>query len=133
MTNTTMKPGRELDALVATKVMGWDCDVRWMEITDYNPKTRIGHAIDAAGVEKGGVCDERSTVRPVPHYSTDIAAAWQVVDKFEAATLDRSKQRPSGKHEDYFSCQFWEGGNWIEAEGESIEHAICLAALEACE
>jgi len=49
-----MEPGRELDALVAEKVMGW---------THYRE-------------EWGGVVPDS-----ISHYSTDISAAWEVVEK----------------------------------------------------
>ena len=62
--------GRELDALVAEKVMherlppsGYDTDV----------------AVRAEHIGGGGYVR-----RPVPAYSTDIAAAWKVVKKMDA-------------------------------------------------
>lgn len=63
-----MKPGIELDALVAEKVMGW----RYKE-TVYSG---------------GAVLSPAQWIKPngwpvdiVPHYSTDISAAWEVVEK----------------------------------------------------
>jgi hypothetical protein len=60
-----MPAGRELDALVAEKVMGW---------TDING--------NAAAVGCG--LNHNKLWTRVPDYSTDIAAAWQVVEKLVA-------------------------------------------------
>ncbi len=60
-----MEAGRELDALVAERVMGW----------------QVSYA------EKRGrppLQDDRwGRYGPVPHYSTEIAAAWQVVEQVQ--------------------------------------------------
>lgn len=63
-----MTPGRELDALVAEKVMGWTkLEGRWARIFP--------------GVEGDTICANLDG--SIPSYSTDIAAAWQVVvEKF---------------------------------------------------
>lgn len=96
---TDLKPGRELDALVATKVMGRSDD--W-------------------------------TVIACPHYSTDIAAAWDVLlfikDRFQQQSLTRDWD--SG----YWTCRL---GGWgqkspvVSATAAEAPHAICLAALKA--
>lgn len=67
-----MKPGRELDALVAEKVMGL-------------PKpyeTRPG------GDWVYNVQDSFVPVRTLKRYSTDISAAWEVVEKMDADSFD---------------------------------------------
>jgi hypothetical protein len=70
-----MQPGRELDALVAEKVMGWA--ELWTDSKNYmayppcEQKFTIGEA-------------ERHPVWP---YSTDIAAAWEVVEKIKHMNL----------------------------------------------
>jgi len=60
-----MPAGRELDALVAEKVMGW---------------TQV-HRVDSTG----DLCGVPSRGAPpsylLPRYSTDIAAAWKVIEK----------------------------------------------------
>jgi hypothetical protein len=63
-----MEAGRELDRLVAEKVMGWT-DLWEGEgyVMAYPPNEQ------AMGID-----GERA---PVPPYSTDIAAAWQVVER----------------------------------------------------
>jgi len=60
-----MKAGRELDALVAEKVMGWK-KVKWLG--DYDWRDKDG--------------EQPYTVRAW-NPSTDIVAAWQVVEKME--------------------------------------------------
>jgi hypothetical protein len=61
-----LQPGRELDVLIADKVMG-----------GYESKT-IGF-ITYPGSESS--LEARADFDKVPHYSTDIAAAWEVVKK----------------------------------------------------
>lgn len=98
----TVGPGRELDALVAEKVMGWSSE-----------------ELD----EDVGIC--------VPRYSTDISAAWEVVEKL-------------GEKFEQFDLQFgWNTGRFVCGFGsfgtsrfestptEFAPHAICLAALRA--
>lgn len=118
-----MQAGREMDALVAERVMGWDRDV-----------------MGCLGAPKGakeydtqchswiGAWDENGNPNFLPHYSTDIAAAWQVVEwmKDWNFTLD------------------WLGSDWqamfqTEDDGEFFVNAdtallaICRAALKALE
>lgn len=116
-----MKAGRELDALVAEKVMGWKLE----------PYTRC---IQVLPVEAGRPPEgaDTSKLKPfnnigsyeIPHYSTAIAAAWEVVEKLRLAILPMSN------------------GQWGAAVNEDKEfvpgfiantaqHAICLAALKA--
>lgn len=60
-----MKPGRELDALVAEKVMGW---------------TGVGPDVDAEIYGWPSGHNKELGVYWVPHYSTDISAAYEVVE-----------------------------------------------------
>ena len=104
-----MTPGRELDALVAEKVMEWK--------VDYIP--RFGAAVLVGGLS-GIAC---------PPYSTDIGAAWEVVEKVPYALC---LMRVDGK----WRAQFWEFGKYTsrpqgEADAPTAPHAICLAALRA--
>lgn len=94
-----MEAGRDLDALIGEKLFGRKSDYfkyAW------------------------GTClcfeDNRSDV---PHYSTDIKAAWEVIDNFRD---DNFSIQENGTHwKVYFGTQ-WAGS-------ESAPHAICLAAL----
>jgi hypothetical protein len=101
-----MTPGLELDALIAEKVMG-------------------------LSVSKEIIRDG-SGARYYPellHYSTDIAAAWEVVEKM--GTLPRKDMQRGGFQVNY-DDHGWTASFWREyAFGESAPHAICLAALKA--
>lgn len=64
-----MTAGRECDALVAEKVMGYTLSD--LSLPAY-PKYKL---FDIESGEFSGY------VKEVPHYSTDIAAAWEVVER----------------------------------------------------
>jgi hypothetical protein len=114
-----MKPGRELDALIAEKVMGYsDVKVGFIDGINWDkgfpPGKKIAHAIS--------------------HYSTDISAAWEVVDKL----LDKWSFDLSSISGKYFRVILTGGGNEshlkrLVVETETATHAICLAALKAME
>jgi hypothetical protein len=115
-----MKPSRELDALVAERVMGWrfigefDLEMngdRWAK----NPDGHENYFSD------------------VPHYSTNIAAAWEVMEKLLAYNpfweqhdfigIYLAPTSPKG-----WTCNF--GDDTTRAYGDTAPHAICLAALK---
>ena len=112
--------GRELDARVATKVMGWK--EAW-------PK----YAYDGtpSGVLFGAGIDPHGCKIPLPHYSTDIAAAWEVVEKSRHGShveVAHGATSNAGKYARW-RCKF---GMQVFAEADSAPLAICLAALKAC-
>lgn len=126
-----MKPGRELDALVAEKVMGLHVQRNEDLIQDID-KWR-NHPYTAALVKYGAYLTEKGSLE---HYSTSIAAAWEVVDH-----LRKTRNLAISLHDGH-----WDNdaeGTWIatfetpghvdvaESRGESSPHAICLAALKA--
>lgn len=103
-----MKPGRELDALVARHIFArfWT-DLYWI---DFNQ------------------CEWRhGDYQP---YSTDIAAAWEVVEKMLRPDRDYSFsiQTNSAGKSGWFHCRF--NGEFGGA-APTAPHAICLAALKA--
>jgi hypothetical protein len=109
-----MKPGRELDALISKKVMG-------IKHEDVKPI--------AIGFKTGEFTG--------PYYSTDIAAAWDVVEKLSGYDFEISKDYDEVMHNCLFRLEeFIESDvrnhTW-QANGESAPHAICLAALRAIE
>lgn len=73
-----MKEGRELDALVATTVMGWE----WQAHPD-QPDQPIRYLRPTTVFRYGAIAqgDETQYTDQLPHYSTDIGAAWQVWKK----------------------------------------------------
>lgn len=103
-----MKPGRELDILIAEKVMGW---------------TAIGDEFD------DGEFQEFLDKHP---YSTDIAAAWEVV--LGTGLLD-TMYLSKNAHTDLWGVYeiYHEISDGVSpfAEGDTAPHAICLAALKA--
>jgi hypothetical protein len=109
-----MKPGRELDALVAEKVMGW---MRQHDIW-YGPKLKMAQAFD----------------RP-PNYSTDIAAAWEIVEKFsklgwDVTVFSGGEMRDGDEIYAEFDPRYCDGKFALKS-AYTAPHAICLAALNA--
>lgn len=116
-----MKPGRELDALVAEKVMG-------LPSVRYQPQ---GHDVDLVY----GFNVFAGVASMVPCYSIDIAAVWQVVKKlnteYECVAIITLPKTLRGPH---YICNLEEPsrGVSITEYGDNPAHAICLAALKAC-
>ena len=113
-----LKPGRELDALIAEKVMGIKLE-----------KSQI---FDGPGY----YC--ASTYIIIPTYSTDITFAWEVVEKMKKMLGCRFFIYDC--HEDgtieasFFASRvggITEVPDGMLATAKSIPHAICLAALRA--
>ena len=110
-----MKPGRELDARVAEKVMGWKTN--WLK-TDWweeiNPNTHH---------HKGLVKDFKP--------STDISAAWEVVEKmFERGGCEIGcyGSKSGGK---WFEVIVITMNGEVKVTAHTAHEAICKAALLA--
>lgn len=114
-----METGRALDALVATHVMGW--------------KNFRGHYYPASPHPEANILGH-----VVPPYSTDIAAAWQVVEKLK----ERSDLFPQISwirvHDNQYQhrCEIWQNDppnklyGWLaDVYADTAPLAICLAAL----
>lgn len=110
-----LKPGRELDALVAEKVMGWSLDGYFWYCGD--KPTRY----------KSGLFEDEFSP------STDIAAAWEVVEKLNLISWNRVLAKTSdgrwctavfSEMDQDHCCEY-------DTIAESAPHAICLAALKA--
>ena len=112
-----MKPGRELDALVAEKVMG---------LTVCRNEACEGCDSDMWMLD--GTIWSRD---PLTHYSTDISAAWEVVEKVrsEGQRIDLW-DGPSGWRV-RFATESRAHRPPVPCASESVAHAICLAALKA--
>lgn len=115
-----IEPGRELDVLVAEKVMGWRAHTIWgtdYEVGSGEPVRRICYA---------------------PYYSTDIAAAWDVVQKMREDRRKVLVHWENGQTSAY-NEEFWEveisGPLRLDAafraHADTAPHAICIAALRA--
>jgi hypothetical protein len=116
---TELKPGRELDALVAENVMKANkFEGQFIKKVDIETKVII-----------------IGTEWTYPCYSTNIAAAWEVVEKCPLFNLTHGENNwvcrigLTSKEERAFGSE--ETITEIKAYGESAPHAICLAALDA--
>ena len=116
--------GRELDALVAEKVMGWTRGLRY------------GNG-NGEWIEPGRENDaHKRTWDTTPCFSTDIAAAWQVVERMEADGWGHKHlfHSPGAEDPGYY-WTFMKPGKGIrsmsESHAETLPLAICLAALKA--
>lgn len=131
-----MEPGAELDALVAERVFG--------EEVVWNPDRTD------AQIAMGARCDDDGVpfdfdFEQMPPYSTDISAAWKVVEKIEgiedANWVCGDNMSPDGKRDGYaFRIYFPSGvtdeiGNMefdeVDGVGGSVPEAICKVALIA--
>lgn len=128
-----MNPGRELDALIAEKVMGW---------------TSVSYYDNGRGKEHWGFAPKQLQAS-VPRYSTDIAAAWEVVKRLSSEWKLYLKSDFTKPREWVQGCTFscnqlakvtllhFKNGMTVEAESniglvlDSVPHAICLAASKA--
>jgi hypothetical protein len=116
--------GRELDAIVAERVMGW-IDVKLQPIAN------------ALGVKvMDEYCGKPTIAAPlpmlVPRYSTMIQEAWPVVEKLRrehpfVALL--SGKGPQGAQP--WICKVNKEGSFFEERGETATMAVCLAALKS--
>lgn len=112
-----MPAGREMDALIAEKVMGYT--LSGLSLPAY-PKYKL---FDIESGEFSGY------VKEVPHYSTDIAAAWEVVEKMKNY-LFVCGRTDDGIWEAYFFPVNSGIGKLSEAHGDTAPSAICRAALK---
>ena len=122
-----MEAGRELDALIAEMVMG---------LTRHDES----YMVDGAGKvlrfvwrDGGGACVYSGDMF-LPHYSTNIADAWEVVRKMGMVLIENSGE--AFGQPDEWNVQFVghdsEGEpHWVSASASTCELAICLAALKA--
>lgn len=123
MANEPLKPSRELDALVAEKVMGL------ARIETLNSDGTWNAPLWA--LPTGGV------MRELPRYSTDIAAAWEVVNRvrntvgWNFAVIEDSAYEIGWWVAGWFDFREGPYEHEKSARGESAPHAICLAALKA--
>lgn len=114
---------RELDAQVAEKVMG---------ITNVHRAERgewLQIEMDFALVGELVYWGDKGLTR-LPYYSTDIAAAWEVVEKMNKEMYDVTLFMRDGK----WICG-WENidDQWYEMESDTAQEAICRAALKVKE
>ena len=131
---TDLPVGRELDAAIAEKVMG----CRLIYSTDPDLRKKMDPACWCGDAPWGGIHGRGGIhsaayigrgLREIARYSTDIAAAWEVVEKviYPHGWYLVPMPETDGKGWGVFR-----GDDWYEvAIGDSAPHAICLAALKA--
>lgn len=129
-----MKAGRELDALIAEKVMGWKNEVAFADAKSLE---------DHMGSYKSHVRAEDFPVSDLlPHYSTDIAAAWDVVQKLDVQDVtfqlnrhtqeeayDQNGETPEDCYMPRWECRFNTKKTPSYGEGGTAAESICIAAL----
>jgi len=121
---------RALDALMAERVMGWT----WMRDGWWSPDRK---QVVWADPRVEWMIAPVDAVEWSP--STDIAAAWQVVEKCEFFTLDRRPPDDSRygvvdgvKSEDViWGCSLTMNGVFATAVAATVPEAICRAALKS--
>lgn len=125
-----MEAGRELDALVAQTVMSWTI-YGYAAYDNWLARSNRGDVdivfIDRDGVVWRAVADLCNVWSP----STDIADAWQVVEKLaELGMLISVCWGRSGNHGIIASVDILEAGFDKPIAAHTAPLAICLAALE---
>lgn len=119
-----MEAGRELDVLIAEKVM------QWTHRTVRNPVENYWQWSNAEGKDTA----------LLPHFSTDMAAAWQVLEelrkkKWSIEISDNGAE--AGWNCSIFSDRDSDGKimeTWqviADEDAATVSLAICLAALKA--
>ncbi len=112
----SFKAGRELDALIGEKLFGVSYEFVYDDYMIPDPDDPIAY----------DVC---------PHYSTDITAAWQVLEKLLTMTENQDihlEHLGSGEEGYWGVSTCYEMGEWKDwARAETAPLAICLAALQA--
>lgn len=128
-----MKPGREIDEIIAEKVLGWNK----LTPEDYEKsKLKKSEFYDCWwGVDKSEV------LGGLPDFSIDIGDAWLVVDEMKKRGYYFAVSNGPVSHDDGSKAgakSIWaafglEGEYLRTILGDTEAHAICLAALDALE
>jgi hypothetical protein len=130
MTSREYEAGRELDALVATKIMGI-APIPW---GDETPCPVCLEPMRYCGARSR--CSRCSEWRYGPYleYSSDIAAAWEVVEKMvETGRLHLDRLGFDGEEWRCWMSPDAEGATYFVGQAETAPLAICLVALKAVE
>lgn len=131
-----MKAGRELDLIVAMKVMGLEKDPENPRYYRY-PVRRHERDLNwfVLEHEKDDFRGMTGSLWPdlIPKYSTELKDAWEVIQKMKSMGYSYRTETHSEDVEsfDVVSCEFKKDGKPIFVIAESIPEAICLAALKA--
>lgn len=136
-----MNPGRELDALVAEKVMGLAlCKCTEEDIMSWRSDlhAQFSNLGTVGRWGSDGKCSRcGKSVVAFRSYSTDIAAAWELLDKLPRPTEGWDGQCELVIYFDRNEIALEDGNGYEDGytawtvSGQSMPHAICLAALKA--
>jgi len=161
-----MEAGHELDALIAEKVMGLEvargCRFKpnyetekalnsWVEPKqdEYFTPGKIAGWRESYSIIRPGITVRRPDDNEIayhdacPEYSTDITAAWEVVEKMSSYDFDVSislSSKLSSDDLERWYCDMTHGDDnapwredykFIQVWAPTAPHAICLAALSA--
>lgn len=117
---TELLPGRELDALVASKVMGWH-DVKFQPIAN-----AFGEKVmdEFAGHPPNDLL--KSAI--IPKYSSEIRSAWEVLEKLKSISIFAAVISAKGQP---WVCKVNKDTLFVEERADAAPLAICKAALRA--
>lgn len=127
---------REIDALIAEKLMGYCV---WPRVIDggESPVGSCGTVGNRGGwADCNCPCGKRRWfgMDDDAHYSTDIASAWEVVDKIVGDQYEYKfeLERLTGRvAPGRWFAYFYKGLDRFSGHGEDAPMAICLAALKS--
>lgn len=138
----TMEPWRELDSKVAEIVMGW---VAWEEkrgeylhVIFQKPGDREPYrsernweqaATRYRQISFSEIDHHKHIVHGMRDFSTDISAAWEVVEKFHEVSVKRFETMKG--HRYWCKIEIDYDSEPIIAQGDTAPEAICKAALLA--
>jgi hypothetical protein len=112
-----LEAGRKLDVLVAEHVMGW------------KQGRRYGNGNGEWIFPEGPAPHFRNDWEGTPRYSTDIAAAFTILERWFKAGLGAGVDMDG--HSGIWCTISTSDGVKHHAFGDTVPHAICLAALKA--
>lgn len=118
--------GRDLDAAVAVRIMGWQR--RTIETNTQQFVVVPQDWTDFSGAHWWG----HDIYEQVPHYSTDIAAAWLVVEEMRTDGWDMTLVQTAAMRHEPWDCRlFIAEYKRAIGHGNTAPLAICRAALQA--
>lgn len=129
-----MKPGPELDKMIAEHVMGWSIYRYDKDVPERCYYMLVDKSFDPIADDGTWNAGERKTEeeawkdnRP---FSTDISAAWEVADKLKIAIIPQSSSAPDNLK--YLARAEWDfRQNEIDVFAETAPEAISKVALLA--
>jgi len=120
MSTELMRPGREMDKMIAEIVFGAEVEV---------VNQRHGWGVDLKS--KDNSCNDPIMSDfgvedyVLKNYSTDIKAAWNIVEK-----LGKNGTQWRFSNKVFANAYWWAYTEDATAQGDTLPHAICLTALK---